>query len=67
MTTLLEPTESTKQGHMTEVHKQAWYIWFGMSVGTLVMPRWAEPWRHTVVILCVCVCLAPVSLQRLKD
>ena len=31
------------------------------------MPRWAEPQRHTVVVLCVCVCVcvsfAPVSLQ----
>ena len=21
------------------------------------MPRWAEPQRHTVVVLCVCVCV----------
>ena len=21
------------------------------------MPRWVEPWRHTVVIGCVCVCV----------
>ena len=33
------------------------------SFGSLVMPRWAEPRRHTVVVVCVCVCLwdVPVS------
>ena len=23
-----------------------------------LMPRWAEPQRHTVVIMCACVCLS---------
>ena len=32
----------------------------------LIMPRWTEPWRHTVVVVCVCMSLALVSLQRLK-
>ena len=33
---------------------------------TLIMPWWAEPRRHTVVIR-VCMFLVPVSLQQLKD
>ena len=36
------------------------------EVNSIVMPRWAEPRRHTVVVLCVCVCVCVcVCLSRL--
>ena len=33
--------------------------WLGNSgiFGDIIMPRWAEPQKHTVVVLCVCVCM----------
>ena len=27
-------------------------------VEKLIMPRWAEPQRHTVVVVCECVCVS---------
>ena len=32
-------------------------IWPTSSGLCIIMPRWAEPRRHTVVVLCVCVCV----------
>ena len=32
---------------------QQQYCWMACLI--LVMPQWAEPWRHMVAIMCVCV------------
>ena len=50
------------------VHRRATHDIHTCTQAYIIMPQWAEPRRHTVVVLCVCVCMSllPVSLQRLK-
>ena len=33
-----------------------------LDILCVIMPRWAEPRRHTVVGLCVCVCVLCVCV-----